>query len=314
MSITSGSLHKQQSLDVHTLNTESSIDLEEFPCSPETPLSSEENTPKHVIVQQSVHEQRGEASENIMALDPQPPLIVEPPSDGYANIVIDKEVGEVEVNKLGTIHGTPIRSRTLTPDQSDYMNQEILDEDIIPVTLAISPPAPDSVHGNDGMDTREQDMRDYMNLRVDEPPEICTNQGPPEIKELNTDPQDDIFADPMHLESTQSTRERRSMSPSNDKESALDFGRVSPNMLTPEQAAFKPSRSFASSGCSSGATTPGSLSQDSDHCFEQKEADATIPVSLPVESGLNRMAASVYYKPTGHSEVSGTLVITLDER
>lgn len=336
LSITSGSLYEQQSLDnddILTVNTgpsEGPLDLEEFPCSPGTPLSSEENTPKHVIVQQavhqkgegvsenimvlgpqpplileppseqqSVHQQGGEALENIMALDPQPPLILEPPSDGYANIgVINKELGEVEENKLGTIHGTPIRSRTLSPDQSDYMNQEILDEDIIPVTLAIS-------LGNDGMDSREQDMRDYMNLRIEEPSEMYTNQGHPETKELNADPQNDIFGDPMKV-----LRERRSMSPANDCESALDFGRASPNMLTPEQAAFKQSRSFASSGCSSGATTPYSLSQDSDHCFEQTETDNTTPVSAPVESGLNQMAASVD-KPT---EVSEPLVITLDEK
>ena len=317
LSITS-SLKSPSDDDVLTVSTgrlESPLGPDSLP-SPLTALSSEETTPRH-IVQQPVYQQGGAAG-NIMVLTPQPPVIVEPTQD-YANQeAIDKAIAEAEgdyadCNKVGTVRGsTPIRSRTLNPEQCDYINQEVLDEDILPVVLAPASAAPVLIPESmqsDSMETREQDTRDYVNLRVDEraqvngSPESSSN----EVLRRTSDPQNDIFADPskvLQIESLQTSRrsvspDRSSLNPVDEKETTLDFGRTSLHTLTLDQGASKPPISI-SSGASSSATTSASLFVDSDY-FELKEIDVLSKISPPVGSGFNRTAASMY-RPTGSGQ------------
>ena len=265
-----------------------------------------------------------------MVLSPEPPRIVEPTivEGDYANQeVINKAAATSTTegdqnNKIGTIRGsTPIRSRTLTPDQCDYINQEILDGDIIPVALAPPSGAAPVLVPNSSISTQTWERsRDYENL--DKP------LGEEQQKSVAVDQQNDIFADskqvlqqPQQQQTLQTSptlrADRRSMSPTDEGESALEFRANSPLRLTPELVTLKPT---LSSGGSSGATTPGTLSLDSLDNFFDDDAPISVPETPPTDSsvdftdssvGFNRMAKSVY-RPTGsdQSEVrEGTPII-----
>ena len=257
-------------------------------------------------------------------VSPQPPVIVETISEDYENqetidqVMDEREDGDyADQNKIGQVHGVkPIRSRTATPDDRDYVNQETLDEDIIPVGIAMDPNAA-PVHIPDhlqigGMEMQGQDTRDYVNLPDDQKP-----QSPPLVAHGNQTPSkgkeggvrrrprsvNENASDPSRLSRPQTPRgvspDRIVMSPTSRDESALDFGgRASPHMLTsePERRQVKQSLSVSSGG-SSGGTTPGSISLDGDY-YEAKEPDEF----LPLPPSVPRYAASVY-RPSGSSEV-----------
>ena len=241
-----------------------------------------------------------------------------------AKAVADDEGDYAEQNKIGTLRGaTPIRSRTLTPNECDYMNQEVLDEDIIPVGIPVpsATAAPVHIPEHVRLEMPEQNTRDYVNLQ-DKPAQFAAGQGNGRSSadgalpiDTGSDPQHDIFAIPktlMHLESPRSSRgvspERIIMTSTDERATTLDY-KVSPaasRILTPEPGSLKPSVSV-SSDPSSGATTPGSISLEGDNYFELKETDmpSTHPIPPPTGSGFNRVAASMY-KPTGggRNEVS----------
>ena len=266
--------------------------------SPLTPLSSEENTPKHLMIHQQIESETG----NIMVLGPDAPVIIEPPLvDGdYANQeVISKAVADAEGDyadqKIGAIHGAaPIRSRTLTPEQCDYINQEVLDGDIIPLAL-VEPP---SVSEDATIKAREMDTRDYVN--VDRTVQVDVSNETKRFNEVQEaiptlEVQSNTLTDPLGVLQSQYPNcliDRSSMSPVDDRETALDFRGGSPHLLAPDQRALKPS---ISSGCSSGATTPGALSLDGDDGFLDTKEVTLLPQdeALSVGSGFNRVAASV---------------------
>ena len=252
--------------------------------------------------------------------------------EDYANQeVIDKVVAKAvaedegdyaEQNKIGTIRGaTPIRSRTLTPNECDYMNQEVLDEDIIPVGILVPSATAVPVHIPEHvrLEMPEQNTRDYVNLQ-DKPAQLAAGQGNGRSSadgalpiDTGSDPQHDIFAVPKTLMRPESPRSSRGVSPeriimtaTDERATTLDYkgSPAASRILTPEPGSLKPSVSV-SSDPSSGATTPGSL--EGDNYFELKEIDmpSTHPIPPPTGSGFNRVAASMY-KPTGRgrNEVS----------
>ena len=329
LSITSASLRREmpEDDDVLTLSTgggESPLDIlsEGFSPSPLTP-SSVESTPKHMVAQVRQVGQ-GSAHNNIMMVSPQPPVIVETMSEDYENqetidqVMEEREDGDyADQNKIGQIHGVkPIRSRTVTPDDRDYVNQETLEEDIIPVGIAMDPNAA-PVHIPDhlqigGMEMQERDTGDYVNLPDDQKPQSPPlvahgNQTTSKGKEVGVRGRpssvNENASDPTRLSRPQTPRgvspERIIMSPTSRDESALDFGgRTSPRMLTPEPGHRQVKQSLSvSSGGSSGGTTPGSISLDGDY-YEAKEADEL----LPLPSSATRHTSSVY-RPSGGNEV-----------
>ena len=324
LSITSGSLSLQSPANDDILALTSSLNSDDPPVSefdeqitsPLTPFSSEEGTPKHVVQIQVPQHNEGS---NIMVVSPEPPQILEPPAiieGDYANQEIIKENQETDGNKIGAIRGTtPIRSRTLTPEQCDYINQEVLDGDIIPMSLMVPAPnaapvlIPDSVKVT-GTEILEPDYENIDNSTTGIIEKQSSLENERTLIITDTDQTNNLQNSQRNLNSGSPNllplRERRSMTPCDEAETALDFhgnnggGGVSPR-LTPELVPLKQSTSM-SSICSSGATTPGGLSLDSmGDYYEATEAEDTVSSlstvnhgQLDVSPGFNRMAASVY--------------------
>ena len=324
--------------------------------------------------------QEGGVAGDIMVISPEvPPQIVLRVREGdYANqAIIDEVVGGAsegdytDNDKIRTVRGaTPIRSRTLTPDErSDYMNQEIVEGDIIPVSLVV-PPAdaapvliPDSVGlkldivreawregGPDyaNIDTHGAGLPDYANIDTQGagPPDYANidtqaagladyanidatgSNGQPHYANIDETPPEDrtgapttpppCQAVPDHLSSSQlvlrqtsspTGSRRRSMSPLNCKESALEFRGGSPHgQQTSLGSELVPLRSAPGSGCSSGATTPGALSLDSvDDYFDERQSEVA-PVILAGDwelkpRSITRAAVSVRDCSSHHHEV-----------
>ncbi|CAI8037933.1 hypothetical protein GBAR_LOCUS21186, partial [Geodia barretti] len=94
----------------------------------------------------------------------------------YANqVIIDencsKESDYDDDSKLRTVRGAmPIRSRTLTPERSDYMNQELLDGDIIPLSLAVPSSSATALGAGSILqgDTWTRKTPDYANVSGEE--------------------------------------------------------------------------------------------------------------------------------------------------
>lgn len=338
LSITSASIRKEipEDDDVLTLSTgrgESPLDVhsEGLSPSPLTP-SSVESTPKHAVTQVRQVGQR--STQDIMVVSPPPQVVVETAGDDYENQeTIDQVMDEVEdgdyadQNKIGQVHGVkPIRSRTVTPDDQDYVNQEALEEDIIPVGIALDSNAapvriPDCLQiasmKKQGQDSKDyvnlddqkqgQDSRDYVNLddqKPQSPPVVVHGEsGGGSVRGRSSDA-NEISSGSTKLGRPKTPRgvspERIVMSPTSRDESALDFaGGSSPRMLSPEPGHPQIKQSLSvSSGGSSGATTPGSISLDGDY-YEAKEAD-TVALLQP---SPHRYAASVYNRLSGSNEV-----------
>lgn len=242
----------------------------------------------------------------------------------YSNQVIieenNKESDYVDNNRLGTIRGaTPIRSRTLTPERSDYMNQELLDEDIIPLSVAGVPSssatAPvlmaESILAAGG--NWEKKTADYVNMKKETGEEGRRDKMEISL-DLNLDsrepsPGSTLQTPQLSLQQSPGTG-RRSMSPQNNRESALDFRTGSPHSTPGSE--LVPLRSAPGSGYSSGATTPDALSLDSlDYDFDEKPLEVAPPPSLVVEDndgpqprGFTRAAATVRGSGGRHQHVS----------
>ena len=302
-SITSTSLSLKSPVNDDVLAVITASPEEEGPpdndlVSPLTPLSSEEGTPRRISQIHAPLAVVGEAND-IMVISPEPPQIVEPSlkmatddfGKDYANQeVIDEVVGGAfegdyaDNRKIGTIRGaTPIRSRTLTPERSDYVNQELLMGDIIPVALAV--PSGDAalvfIPGSMGLRVNDVEQRqtvpDYANINT-----ILSDVGTTTTDgSVNSHSHDECSQLTLRQTSgCSSVANRRSMSPLDDGETALDFHEGSPHHTLGSE--LVPVRSVPGSGCSSGATTPGCLSLESiDDYFDEKPAEAHPPILPP---------------------------------
>ena len=246
----------------------------------------------------------------------------------YANQVIieencSKESDYSDYDRLRTIRGaTPIRSRTLTPERSDYMNQELLDGDIIPLSLAVpsssvTAPIMRADRVLQGDQSWGEKIPDYANLSDRTGEEEAGKVG----KETSLDqrlgshdasPASAPLLTPQISLPISPASSRRSMSPQNERESALDFRGSSPHSTHGSE--LVPLRSAPGSGYSSGATTPDALSIDSlDDYYDDKPSDVSQAPSLvivedsdgPTQSrGISRAAATVRGSSGRHQEVS----------
>ena len=247
----------------------------------------------------------------------------------YANQVIinencSKESDYDDDGKLRTVRGAmPIRSRTLTPEKSDYMNQELLDGDIIPLSLAVlssSATAPilraESILKGDPWTKKTPD---YANVSGEGDDGRAKEETPVDLRVDSREPSPMSVLLTAQLSLPQSpASSRRSLSPQDEREIALDFRGSSPHSTHGSE--FVPLRSAPGSGYSSGATTPDALSLDSlDYEFDEKPSDMSQAPSLVIEDndgprqgrGINRVAASVRGSSGGHQVVSLPLSFSL---
>ena len=245
----------------------------------------------------------------------------------YANqVIIDencsKESDYDDDSKLRTVRGAmPIRSRTLTPERSDYMNQELLYGDIIPLSLAVPSSSATALGAGSILqgDTWTRKTPDYANVSGEEDDGREQKETPVDLRVDSREPSPMSALLTPQLSLPQSpASSRRSLSPQDERETAIDFRGSSPHSTHGSE--LVPLRSAPGSGYSSGATTPDALSIDSlDYEFDEKPSDVSQPPLLVIEDndgsrqgrGISRVAASVRGSTGRHQAVSLPLSLSL---